>query len=59
MTDVEGTGLGAGGGESRCRRHLTPNFRLSLALWSISPNHVAMKKQGNFLGKATMSFIRD
>ena len=46
--DVESTGAGAGGGGGRCRYHRTQKFRLSLALWSISPNHVAMAKQETF-----------
>ena len=41
--DVESTGAGAGGG-SRCRHHRVQNFRLFLALWSITPKHMAMTK---------------
>ena len=39
-----GEGVVAGG---RCRHH-TQNSRLILALWSISPSHVAMTKQETF-----------
>ena len=44
---VESTGerVVAGG---RCRHHHTQNFRLFLALWSISPSRVAMPKQKTF-----------
>ena len=40
--DVDSTGAGAGWGVDA---NTIDNFRLSLALWSISPNHVTMEQE--------------
>ena len=55
--ELNDAGQGRGGGGDGYRHHRAQNFRFSLALWSISPHHVAMTKQEIFCVKAMMSFF--